>query len=75
VRSFWKCRREGVGIGSVQDVTVASLAKGILALVALLIIVGLLGGIGSVELLVWLALMIAWIGWWLTSRRKPSPRQ
>jgi hypothetical protein len=59
----------GARIGIVAGMTVASLVKGLLALVALLIAAGLLGGIGSVELLVWLGLVAAWIGWWAVSRR------
>jgi hypothetical protein len=50
-------------------VTIASLAKGLLALVALLIVAGLLGGIGSVELITWCGLVAAWIVWWTVSRR------
>ena len=54
------------------DMTVASLFKGLLALLALLIAAGLIGGVGSVELLVWLGLVVAWIAWWGLSRRAPS---
>lgn len=50
--------------------TIASLVKGLAVLLALLIIVGWVGGIGSVELLIWLGLVAAWIGWWMASRRK-----
>ena len=49
--------------------TIASLVKGMAVLLALLI-AGLLGGIGSVELLIWLGLVAAWIARWMASRRK-----
>jgi hypothetical protein len=62
--------RTGLQIGSVAVVTIASLAKGLLALAALLIVAGLLGGIGSMELLIWCGLVVAWIYWWTVSRRK-----
>lgn len=52
--------------------TIVSLVKGLLALVALLIAAGMLGGIGSVELLVWLGLVAAWIVWWVV-RRSAAP--
>jgi hypothetical protein len=60
----------GVRIGSVADVTIVSLVKGLLALFALLIVASLLGGIRSVELLIWCALVAAWIARWTMSRRK-----
>ena len=50
--------------------TFSSLVKGLAALLALLIVAGLVGGIGSVELLIWLGLVAAWIAWWTASRRK-----
>lgn len=50
--------------------TVVALAQGVVALLALLIIAGLFGGIGSVELLVWLVLVGAWVVGWMASRRK-----
>lgn len=50
--------------------TIASLVKGLAVLLALLIVTGLVGGIGSVELLIWLGLVAAWIAWWMASRSK-----
>ena len=50
--------------------TTRSLVQGLGALLALLAIAGLLGGIGSVELLLWLGLVGAWVVWWIASRRK-----
>ena len=50
--------------------TIASLVKGMAVLLALLIVAGLLGGIGSVELLIWLGLVAVWIARWMASRRK-----
>jgi hypothetical protein len=65
-----EARTPGIQVGSVVTVTIASLTKGLLVLVALLIAAGALGGIGSVELLIWLGLVAAWIIWWMVSRRK-----
>ena len=56
----------------VAAMTVASLVKGLLALLALLIAAGIIGGIGSVELLVWLGLVAVWIAWWAVRRRTTS---
>ena len=50
--------------------TLASPVKGLAVLLALLIIAGLVGGIGSVELLIWLGFVAAWIAGWMVSRRK-----
>ena len=50
--------------------SVADLFMGLAALVALLLIGGVLGGIGSVETLIWLGLVVAWIAVWLVSRRR-----
>ena len=55
---------------SVADMTIASLVRGLAVLLGLLIVAGLVGGIGSVELLIWLVLVAAWIAWWMASRRK-----
>ena len=54
--------------------TVASLGKGLLVLVALLVVVGLLGGVGSIELLIWVVLLAVWVTWWTLSRKAPSRR-
>jgi energy-coupling factor transporter ATP-binding protein EcfA2 len=63
----------GLQIASVVRVTVTSLIQGLVALLVLLMFAGLLGGIGLVELVVWLVLVAAWLGWWL-ARRKATPR-
>ena len=55
---------------SVTHMTTASLVKGLAVLLALLIVAGLVGGIGSIELRIWLGLVAAWIAWWMASRRK-----
>ena len=59
---------------SLPGVTVASLGKGLLVLVALLVVVGLLGGVGSIELLIWVVLLAVWVTWWTLSRKAPSRR-
>lgn len=53
--------------------TAGSLFNGFALLLVLLIIAGVAGGIGSVELLIWLALVTAWIAWWMVSRRRSDP--
>ena len=63
-------RREMRSGCSVANLTIGSLAKGLAVLLALLIVAGLVGGVGSVELLIWLGLAAAWIAWWMASRRK-----
>jgi hypothetical protein len=50
--------------------TFASLVKGLALLLLLLLGAGLGRGIGSVELLIWLTMVIAWIAWWSTRRIK-----
>ena len=54
--------------------TIASLVKGLAVLLALLVSAGLVGGIGSVELLIWLVLVAGWIAWSMASRRKGRSR-
>ncbi|GAA1940573.1 hypothetical protein GCM10009797_37280 [Nocardioides hwasunensis] len=49
--------------------SVRSLVLGFVALIAILALAGNVGGIGSAELLIWLALVAAWIGVWVSSRR------
>ena len=61
-------------LASVAVVTIAALVKGLLALVALLIVAGLLGGLGSVELLAWCGLAAAWVIWWAVNRRKATSK-
>jgi hypothetical protein len=55
--------------------SVRSLVTGLIVLLVLLVAAGLIGGIGSVELLIWLALVAAWIaGWFATrGRHRPAP--
>jgi hypothetical protein len=36
----------------------------------LLIVAGSFGGMGSEELLIWVGLVAAWVGWWMVSRKK-----
>jgi hypothetical protein len=49
--------------------TIGTLLTGLLALLGLLIAVGVLGAVGSVELAIWLVLVLAWIVVWFLSRR------
>lgn len=48
--------------------TLSTLVKGLALLLLLLIAAGLFGNLGPVELLIWLALVVAWIIWWATHR-------
>jgi hypothetical protein len=49
--------------------SVTALFQGLAGLVILLLAVGYAGGVGSVELSIWLLLVAAWVSWWLVSRR------
>lgn len=49
--------------------TVRTLLAGLLALVALLLVVGMFGAVGSIELAIWLVLVAAWVALWSSSRR------
>jgi hypothetical protein len=65
----WKCVTERENqYGAIM--TVRSLAAGIVALAAVLLIAGSLGGVGPVELSIWLGLVAVWIAWWKWSRRR-----
>ena len=46
----------------------SSLIKGLALLLVLLIAAGKLGSLGPAELLIWLALVVAWLTWWATRR-------
>jgi len=48
--------------------TLASLLKGLALLLLLLLAAGLVTSLGPVELLIWLALVIGWILWWVVRR-------
>jgi hypothetical protein len=52
--------------------SVTALVQGLVGLVILLLAAGYAGGVGSVELSIWLLLVAAWISWWLVSRRRRS---
>lgn len=54
------------------NMTLGTLIKGLALLVLLLIAPGQLGNIGPVELLIWLALVVAWITLWVTRRARAS---
>jgi hypothetical protein len=49
-----------------------TLILGMLGLFALLLFVGLLGAIGSVEMLLWLGLEVAWVVGWLMRRTRST---
>ena len=55
--------------------SVGSLIWGWLALVALLTLAGTLGGVGTVELTIWLVLVVIWLVVWLLSRRPETTRR
>jgi hypothetical protein len=50
--------------------TRGTLIKGLALLLLLLIAAGQLENLGPVELLIWLALVVAWIIWWVTHRAR-----
>jgi hypothetical protein len=50
--------------------SVSDLFIGLAVLVALLLVGGMLGAVGSVETLIWLVLVVAWVVTWVVSRRK-----
>ena len=56
-------------VGSVACMTIGILVAGLIALLGLLVAVGAFGGVGSVELALWLVLVVAWIVVWFVSRR------
>jgi hypothetical protein len=50
--------------------SVSSLLWGLLGLLALLVLAGVVGGIGTIELAIWLALVMGWVLWWSRTRRQ-----
>jgi hypothetical protein len=48
--------------------SVSSLVWGLVVLLALLVLAGTLGGVGTVELAIWLVLVAMWILWWARAR-------
>ncbi len=50
--------------------SVSSLLWGLLGLLALIVLAGALGGVGTVELAIWLALVAVWVLWWASTRRQ-----
>jgi hypothetical protein len=52
--------------------TVRTLAAGMVALVALLLVAGTVGAIGPVELTIWLGLAAVWTAWWMRTRRRDT---
>jgi hypothetical protein len=53
----------------------STLMWGVLGLFLLPLLAAPLGGIGTVELTVWLALLVIWVLWWVRSRRPETPRR
>jgi hypothetical protein len=52
--------------------SVTALIQGLVGLLIVLLAVGLMGGVGSVELSIWCLLVATWVVWWLVSRRSVS---
>lgn len=55
--------------------SVSTLMWGLLGLLVLPLLLAPLGGIGTVEMTIWMVLLVAWVLWWVRSRRAETPHR